>query len=321
MSTEEPPFHISAQRQDVIHKLLVKVLHDAVPDWHDLHLPPITQELPANLPEVVVQQRYLDTLFVTADGALLDLEFQSTLDRADLIRFANYALQVAATYHQPVRVVVIYTGPVPHPPHCLDLWSLRFCCRLVVLAAVDGRDLWERIRARTRTGGPWTPDLLLDLAYLPFVHHPTWSRAGRARAALAVAATLPPIAGAQALAVVAGLTLPLLPPDVVKSLQEALRMNPILQEWTKEWAAEALAQARAEALAQGREQGLVLGREQGQAALLTAVLRRRFGTLAPAVVDAVTRRLTEPDGEAVAADLVLADSLAEVERLLEIKGH
>jgi hypothetical protein len=51
------------------------------------------------------------------------------------------------------------------------------------------------------------------------------------------------------------------------------------------------------------------------------MLRRRFGSLPSAIVDAVARRVAEPDCAAFAADVALATSLDDVERLLSMDGR
>ena len=99
--------------KDIIQKVVAEILKDTLIEWFGLEVPSIISVLPNHLPTVAIHERLVDSVFVTADGQLLHLEFQST-SVPSLDRFAHYALSLATTYQRKVRTLVIYTAP--HSP-------------------------------------------------------------------------------------------------------------------------------------------------------------------------------------------------------------
>ena len=270
-------------------------------------MPPIVAVLPTSLPQVAVHERIVDSVFRTADGCVLHLEFQGAAP-PDLYRFAHCALDLGKVHDARVRTVGVYLHPIRRPPTRLHVGAVRFHCENRLVAAQDGAAVWERLEARSRTRAPWTPDALLGLAYAPFLRHPHLSRAERARQAARWAVDTPGPAALPALGVVMGLTSPLLTPAEVQHLKEVMRMSSVLQELLEEMAAERIEQA----IAQGKAEG----QAEGQAAVLATILAARFGPLPTAVLAHIDRLAAAPDWDRQAAALATADSLDAVRRLV-----
>jgi len=297
----------SRQGKDIVQKVLVQVLADAAPAWYGLAVPPITAALPTHLPQVSVRESVVDAVFRTADGSLLHFEFQSTREPT-LYRFLDYAARLVVTYQAPVQVAVIYVTAVAHPPTDLDGGALRFHVHNIVIPERDGTAIWQAVCQRAAAGGPWSATDLMNLAYGPFMRHPTLSTSQRARQAAQLAVALPSPHGLAAVAMVAGLTASFLTTDDVQYVKEVLRMSPLLRELEQE----AIAKGRQEGLQAGRQEG----RQEGRAELLLDLLRHRFGAIPDALREQVAALTTDAEWERVGVAVALAPSLEEIAAIL-----
>ena len=137
---------IPRQAKDIIQRVLVRALRDAVVAWHGIDVPPIIEEVSPDLATITVRQMTADAVFRTEDGALLHMEFQSQPVET-LERFMDYAMALTMRYHAVLRTVVVYLCPAARAATVLDLGALRFHRRERL-----GRGMGRRCRVG-ETGG------------------------------------------------------------------------------------------------------------------------------------------------------------------------
>ena len=218
---------IPRQAKDIIQRVLIRTLRDAMVAWHGLDVPPIVEELSPDLARVTIRQMTADAVFRTEDGAILHIEFQSQPVNT-LERFLEYAVALTVMYHAPVRTVVVYLGPVHEAPAVLDRGAVRFSVRNVLVAERDADATWQRLVAHAAAGTAWTSTDLLDIALLPFMKAHALTQSALAVAAAKLAETLPAWR-LSATALVLGLSSRFLDRPVLQSLKEVLRMNELVQ--------------------------------------------------------------------------------------------
>ena len=283
---------IPRQAKDIIQRVLIRTLRDAVVAWHGLDVPPIVEELSPDLARVTIRQMTADAVFRTEDGAILHIEFQSQpVDTLE--RFLEYAVALTVMYHAAVRTVVVYLGPAPHAPAVLDRGAVRFSVRNVLVAERDGDATWERLVAHAAAGTAWTPTDLLDLAFLPFMRAHASTQVARAVAAAKLAETLPDPWRLSATALLVGISSRFLDRSVLQSLKEVLRMNELIRMI--------------------EEEGRTEGRTEGQVELLWVMLIQRWGPL-PAEVREKLATLAATPG--AAGQLATLGNLATRDELL-----
>ena len=79
---------VSRTAKDHIQKLMADVFQNTLPDWYGLSDLKIIASVPSDVPLLQVHDRLLDRVFVTDNGELLHLEFQSQIEN-NLYRFRS----------------------------------------------------------------------------------------------------------------------------------------------------------------------------------------------------------------------------------------
>ncbi len=262
--------------KDIIQKVLADILKDTLIDWFGLDVPSIVSVLPNHLPTVEIHERAVDSVFVTADGQLLHLEFQSTAVPS-LDRFAHYALTLATTHQRKVRTIVIYTAPIHHAPNEIDYGSLKLTVHNIFLAEIDGQATWDRLQ--NTPAELWTTHDDLDLAFLPFMSDRTTTAEQRAIHAVDHLLSLPAGHRRFAGALIAGMTSTFLDATVVKLIKEAIQMNELIRQLEEEAIERGLSKGFQQGIQQGLQEGLQQGLQQGLQKAAIQLMRTRFGPL------------------------------------------
>ena len=171
------PSSISRQAKDVIQKLIVTIHRDAAIAWLGLDAPPIIDVLSPDLPVLEIHENLLESVFLTEDGSLLHLEFQ-TNPIPSLDRFLAYATALVLRHHRPIRTVVVNLFAQRDLPTADDWGSLHHRVQHIFIGDRDADATLGRLCAQGQEA--W--DLEDDLAFLPFMRstpgqqEPCWNR-------------------------------------------------------------------------------------------------------------------------------------------------
>lgn len=109
---------IAYQNKDITSKVLAEHFKGKTFRVYGLNVPSIRQTLPTNIPAVKANELRLDNLFELADGTLALVDYESTYDKEDKVKYLNYLAGIASRYRNekkdcPVlRMIVIYTGDI-----------------------------------------------------------------------------------------------------------------------------------------------------------------------------------------------------------------
>ena len=313
--------------KDRVQKVLAAALGEVLPQWYDPALPRVVSVLPAHVPLLHVQENLLDSVFLTEDGYILHLEFQSSVE-PNLLRFAHYALALIQAHQRPVRTVVIYLGAVTTAPDTADYGSVSLRVRNIFIAARSAETTMARLQIRPVD--EWTVFDDLDLAFLPFMHHPRLSQQDLVVESVTLLDRAPSGHQAFIAAAIFGLTGNFLEEPVIQSLKEVIRMRNLLKEFEDEATARGLEQGIRQGIEQGVQRGIEQGIQQGirqgteqgiqhgVAESVVAVLTARFGLL-DAAPWMPKLSAADPDRllTVVIPEIVRAENLQEVAEVIQ----
>ena len=184
------PDDVASQSQDILWKRLRPLLGGRSLRSLGIEAPPATAVLPTELPEVSIRMHVIDYLVELADGSCLHLEFQSTSQPDDLVRFLLYDARLYERDRKRIRTVVIYTGGVRQAPHDLDAGCLRYQVENVYMSGLDGDRHLVALKQRAATAGLMADDAL-EIAVLVLMGHRARSPYEVALEASNLAAALP----------------------------------------------------------------------------------------------------------------------------------
>jgi len=285
---------IPHQHTDIILKHVALALGRSLFARFNLPFAPIMSTLPSELPVLDVHDQATDVLFALQDGALVDLEFQTTQHSRDLPRFAAYNIAAYRRHGRPVHTVVLYGAGITTAPSVLAIGSLTFRVTNIFVGLEDGDAVLARLRAAATRSEGLTPLDRVDMILLPLMRH-TRPLEEVLRDAIAATESLAQDERSETVGAMVGLAYTYLETDVSRTLLEELTMTNVLQEWL------------ADELEQRREQGQVEGRRDD----VRLIVQERFGT----VPVALETRIARADSSALATLLRRAATVASVDEL------
>lgn len=143
---------------------------------------PVKDVLPTGIQNVETTDDEADCLFRLEDGSLLHIEFQSTYDKWDVIRFAQYHLHFYSTYKseleklnikEKIKTVVVYTKKVEGSSinRTIETGSLHFDMETIFIKSLPGDEFFNEIKNKIQTN----PNMILSkqdeqrLIYNPYM--------------------------------------------------------------------------------------------------------------------------------------------------------
>ena len=169
---------VTYHNKDVVAKLFGEKLKHKSFEVYGLKIPEITEILPTNLPAVEANEMRLDNLFRLKDNSLALVDYESTYDYEDKIKYLNYIVRTLKRYKvfknpkQIIRMIVIYTGDVEKGKTIdkLDVGCLQLQVEEVFLSELDAekieKNLCEKVQAeKTLTGQEQMQFVILPLIY------------------------------------------------------------------------------------------------------------------------------------------------------------
>jgi hypothetical protein len=297
---------IPRNAKDIIQKIVAEILQDALIEWYGIHSAPIVAALSADVPVVTVQEHLVDSVFLSADGTLLHLEFQSS-SVYSLGRFAQYSLALALKYQCKVRTLVIYLYPVADPREKEDYGDIQITVSNVFIASKDAQAVRQRLN--NRPSSQWTAYDDLDLAFFPFMTERGTTRHDRVREVTEWLPKLDSDHRRVAAALLVGLTGAFLDTNMLQSLKEVIRMNDLIRELEQE----AIDRGITLGMQKGIEQGIQQGRLLGQRQILLHVLEARFGV----VSSSQKARIESANPDALVEFLPTLGNYASLDQILD----
>ena len=165
------PDGIAHQNKDIIFKILSENYKNKSFSVYGLNLPPIKKALPTNLPTVKLDEKRADNIFMLENDTILILEYESSSDAKNLIKYGHYAFRVTEAYYKgkphKVVIVVIYTGDIESAADSLDLGCMQLKIHQVFLSAFDGNAIYAELERKVRANEPLSDEDVMRFIILP----------------------------------------------------------------------------------------------------------------------------------------------------------
>jgi len=113
----------------------------------------------------------MDFVFLLEDDSYLHFEFQTALNKRDMIRFAHYDLRLFERDGRSVRTVVIYSSDVKKPPDALRIGSLTYEPDAIMMGDYDGKSTYAALEKKIRSGGKLADVDIMSLCLLPLMRN------------------------------------------------------------------------------------------------------------------------------------------------------
>ena len=175
---QKPDSVISYHNKDIVSKLFGEKLKHKSFEVYGLRIPEITEVLPTNLPAVEANEMRLDNLFRLKDNSLALVDYESTYDYEDKIKYLNYIVRTLKRYKvfrnpkQIIRMIVIYTGDVKKGKTIdkLDVGCLQLQVEEVFLSELDAEKIEENLCEKIQTGKILSEQEQMQFVILPLIY-------------------------------------------------------------------------------------------------------------------------------------------------------
>ena len=162
---------IAHQNKDIIFKILSENYKNKSLSVYGLNLPPIKEALPTNLPAVQLDEKRADNIFMLENDTILLLEYESSNDAKNLIKYGHYAFRVTEAYYagkpHKVAIVVIYTGDIDSAADSLDLGCMQLKIHQVFLSSFNGDTMYAELERKVRANEPLSDEDVMRFIILP----------------------------------------------------------------------------------------------------------------------------------------------------------
>jgi len=167
------PEGISYKNKDVLFKVLSEAYKEKSFAVYGIDLPPIKEVLPTNLPKISADEKAMDNLFLLEDGTYLIVDYESTAERKNKIKYLNYVARVMEKYFSDdirdikLRLIIIYTGDIEKADPVLETDCITLRTEQVFLIKIDGDSEYQAIKEKIENHQPLTDDDIMKLIILP----------------------------------------------------------------------------------------------------------------------------------------------------------
>lgn len=178
MEKQKTDSAITYHNKDVISKLFGEKLKNKSFEVYGLKIPEITEVLPTNLPMVEANEMRLDNLFRLKDDSLALVDYESTYDYEDKIKYLNYIARTLKRYKafkdskQIIRMIVIYTGDVEKGKTIdkLDVGCLQLKVEEVFLSELNGDVIETNLYQKIYAGKTLSEQEQMQFIILPLIY-------------------------------------------------------------------------------------------------------------------------------------------------------
>ena len=159
------------QNQDVLLKIMSENYQDVSLEVYGLTLPRIMRMLPTNLPNISLDEKRADNVFLLEDNSILVLEYESSNDPENLIKYGHYVFRLLGAYKNQgiskVNVAVVYTGEVTQAEASIDTGCVKIDVKQVFLSQFDGQNIYESLKAKIEKNEPLSEADVMQFILLP----------------------------------------------------------------------------------------------------------------------------------------------------------
>lgn len=175
---QKPDSAITYHNKDVISKIFGETLKNKSFEVYGIEIPEIIEVLPTNLPAVEANEMRLDNLFRLKDDSLALVDYESTYDYEDKIKYLNYIVRTIKRYkvfkntNQILRMIVIYTGDVEKGKtrDKLDVGCLQLKVEEVFFSELNAEVIEENLYQKIHAGEALSEQEQMQFVILPLIY-------------------------------------------------------------------------------------------------------------------------------------------------------
>lgn len=163
---------VAYQNKDILFKVLAQTYKEKSFAAYGIHLPPIRELLPTNLPKISANEKDIDNLFLLEDGTYAIVDYEAEFKKLNKIKYLNYIARVMEKYYPEendfhLRLVIIYTGDVKSAESTFETNCITLRMEQAFLSHIDGETTFDTICRKVQSGTLLEDDDLMKLVILP----------------------------------------------------------------------------------------------------------------------------------------------------------
>ncbi len=184
---------IAYQNKDIEFKVLSEAFKEKSFAAYGLDLPKIKAVLPTNLPVVLANELRMDNLFLLEDGTYALVDYESTDNVQNRIKYMNYIARVTKSLYgehgelPEIRMVVIYTGDVAAAKPYLDVGCITLYMEQAFVADIPVEETIRAVKRKLEGGGKLTEQELMRLIISPLAERGRDAKQQRVRQVISLA--------------------------------------------------------------------------------------------------------------------------------------
>ncbi|MEY8392445.1 hypothetical protein AALA98_13970 [Lachnospiraceae bacterium 45-W7] len=166
---------IAYQNKDITSKMLAENFKGKSFRVYGLDLPEVRNVLPTNIPAVKANELRIDNLFELADGTAAIVDYESSYNKEDKVKYLNYLAGIANRYQKDqkecpmLRMVVIYTGDIKREQVAeeYNIGAVRMHVECAFLSELDSESILGRLKHKVERNEMLDDGELMEFIILP----------------------------------------------------------------------------------------------------------------------------------------------------------
>ena len=169
--TSDDRLNISRHSRDIIQKHANTLFKDTALEFYGVKTAKIKELINVELPAINIAETSMDFVFLLEDDTYLHLEFQTTYNEDDLLRFAMYDLRLKKRDGRDVTTMIIYAAEIKKVKDKPLTNSLTYNPIRVMMCEYDGNTIYNELQEKINTDEELTDMDILKLIFLPLMNH------------------------------------------------------------------------------------------------------------------------------------------------------
>lgn len=169
---------IAYQNQDIVLKKFGEGFKGKAFRAFGLELPEVRQVMPTNIPVVKVNELRIDNLFELEDDTVAVVDYESTYQKSDKVKYINYLSGIVNRYLQEkkscpkLRMIVLYTGDIQRAGVAVeyDIGAVKVSIEPAFLSEMDREGVLARITRKIKGDEELTDEEMVELIILPLAY-------------------------------------------------------------------------------------------------------------------------------------------------------
>ena len=167
------PDGITHSNKDVMFKFLSRQYENKSLAAYGLKLPRIKRLLSGDYPVVTATETHADNPFLLEDGSLLILEYESTVNKDDFLKYTGYVTNALKQLHKEsikverVIIAVVYTWDITAAASVFDIGALRIKIEQVFLTNFNTDKMYTELKLKIDAREQLNDDDMMKFIILP----------------------------------------------------------------------------------------------------------------------------------------------------------